>query len=124
MLQNIIQKNVDIQNEMMNYFTNKEVPLEKRWQEFNNLPDSLKKVSDGLELKVDDNLLSDMSLRKGDVLSLSMFLENIEIMKEEVLNAEERALDYSSRAWLKKVNIDSLYEEVLSKGYHSFVNNW
>lgn len=124
MVKELIDKCISANRDLNLYFTNKSIPLEQRWSDFQKIPETLKKVSNGLNLRIDTNLLEDMGLKKGDVLSFSIFLENMEIMKAEVDDGAERAQEYSSRSWLKKIKVDDFYEDVLSKGFHSFVHNW
>lgn len=123
MLEKLLKEYSSANNNLKTYFSNKSIPLDNRWSYFTTVPLELRQISNGIIFNVPSDLLSDMSINKGDVLSYEIFLENIGILKEN-MNSSDIDLSGESRRWLKNVNLDNLYEIVLSNNFHFFTNNF
>lgn len=123
MLNELTQKAISSKNDLNAYFLNKQIPLDQRWSEFNSLPNNLKSVDVGMNLIIPHDVMQDMSLDKGSVLSFSTFVENLEYMIQDA-NAGGEDLSGPSKSWLKRLDIDDLIEKIMAKGFQSFVYTW
>lgn len=123
MLKELVENYVNANKELQQYFTNKSISVDERWSEFSKLPEKLKKIDRGMNIGVPEYILQDMNIDKGTVLSFSIFVENLEYMKEEA-STDDTEMSHQSKAWLKKCNIDEILEKVMANGYHDFVYTW
>lgn len=124
MLKIITEKCLEANAELNKYFTNKDISLDQRWSEFNSLPESLKKMDWGFNLKFPDCVVQDMNWDKGTVLSFNTLIENFGYMKEDAESDEGDRISGPSKRWLKNMKIEDIQEQILARGYQSFVHTW